>query len=354
MEFTRVTLPPVTPECMNNRVNDEQRCSDDLETRVGDPLGSCDEPPIPILKITGGWLYEATFGNHTPVALQSPAYDVLRSFRVSGAEVGEMFEYWRRNPTDPRDGICQWAIDNIEKLQSFIPRHFPRVLRDESKSMREPLSLAAVVFGTIATVCVVITTCVTYIQRDRRVMQHSQVEFLWLLLAGLLLVSLASIMSSIPQNNAICIAAVWMTNVGYSLELTPLIVKMAAFYRLLHAARRMRHAKLKRRKLFGAVFLLTLIVVVYLILWTVLDPPLTETEYVLTDEKTGDGETIIAVAYFCNSKSAAWNYASVGWHMALLIAGTYSTITSNVDSDSFPSFASNFGLFFPLLIVSLI
>ena len=322
MELTKVTLTPVTQECVDNRVTDEQRCSDDLETRVGDPLGACGEAPQPILKITGGWLYDATFGDHTPVALQSPAYDVLQAFRISGAEVGEMFDYWMDgNQDNPREAICQWAVDNMITLENLIPRDFPRVLRDESYSMREPLPLAAIIFASISTACVIVAAFVTYIQRNRRVMQHSQVEFLFILLAGLLLVSLGSLLSSIPPSNEICIGTVWMTNVGYSLELTPLIVKMAAFYRLMHAARRMKHVRLHQKSLFGAVFLLTLIVVVYLVLWTALDAPLKEAEYVLSGEKTDAGETIVTMAYFCNSRSDAWRYASVGWHMALLITG---------------------------------
>ena len=55
--------------------------------------------------------------------------------------------------------------------------------------------------------------------------------------------------------------------VGYTLELVPLMVKIAALNRLMAAAAQMRRVTLKRRNLFLAVAVILGLVIVFLILW---------------------------------------------------------------------------------------
>jgi hypothetical protein len=152
-------------------------------------------------------------------------------------------------------------------------------------------------------------------------------EFLWVLLCGLLLVSIGSLLIAVPPKNGTCVAIIWTINIGYSLELVPLIVKMTAFYRLMRAAKRLRHVKLTTSLLFGWVVGLTFLVVIFLSLWTALDPPEISPEYNMLESVSDDGNALqVFVTHFCESYSQAWSYAAVGWHLVLLAAATVQAV----------------------------
>ena len=70
----------------------------------------------------------------------------------------------------------------------------------------------------------------------------------------------------------------------------------------------------RRESLYGGVCLISAIVVIFLILWTVLDPPVRQTEYEVTDSVTEEGSTIVLETYYCTSKSDAWRFAGVAWN----------------------------------------
>ena len=128
-EFIKVARPTPTQECIESRVSSEDRCNEDFEARVGAPEGVCDEPSRYILKVITGSLYDVIYDPSVPEAIRSPAYDVLDLFRISELQLGELFNYWYTKPT-PRDAVCQWAVENIEYLRTFVPRSYPRVLRE--------------------------------------------------------------------------------------------------------------------------------------------------------------------------------------------------------------------------------
>lgn len=232
-----------------------------------------------------------------------------------------MFDY-HTEFMDPREAVCHWMIDNFDVLDKMIPRDYPRSLEDDPGSLAFPLSISSLFFAVLAILIVIIASVVTFVQRNRLVLKHAQVEFLCVLLAGLLLVSCGALLMALPSSDKLCLWTIWMINVGYSLELVPLIVKMAAFCRLLRAAKKMRHVRLTLRSLFGAVLILTLVVVIFLTVWSIFDPPKRYSEYKLTKEANEDGEIIVWTLSYCTSLSQAWNYAAVGWYLVLLIAAT--------------------------------
>ena len=84
----------------------------------------------------------------------------------------------------------------------------------------------------------------------------------------------------------------------------------------------MKRARIERRTLFGVVAFICVLMIVYLIVWTVLDPPHATAEYELTDTLNDDGETIVWVLDVCGSKSQLWYYASAGWNAFLLLVTT--------------------------------
>jgi hypothetical protein len=332
MELTKVTLPPVNQECLENRITGSAQCSSDLNEQVGNPVGACGEGPHALKKVVGAGLYDLTYNTEgsIPRALQSPAYETLKAFQMSGSETGELLDLWMEDQAHPREAVCHWVVDNFDRLQNFIPRTFPRVILDEheqaasssSSSLQQPLSFTATLLASLAITVVLLTAVFTYARRDRPIMQYAQLEFLTLLLSGLTSVSVGSLLLSFPPTDGLCVAAVWLTNVGYTLELVPLIVKMGAFYRLMKASRRLRHVEMSRQSLFWAVLLLSGVIIIFLIAWTVLDPPQERMEYELSDKLTDAGEGIVHRGYFCESEAPGWIVASVTWHLLLLVVAT--------------------------------
>jgi hypothetical protein len=332
--FQSIILPPPSQDCNDARISAQDRCSEHYQDQIGDILGACDEPPQPLQKVIATSLYQSTYDPQIGEAKKSPAYEAIQAFTLTSLQVGKLFDNWlqvgkdkdQKWNHDPREATCQWVVDNLDLVQTFIPRTYPRVLQAKKRHMAGFLFFVAFGFGILATTLVVLCIIFVYRQRERRVMKQAQVEFLLLLLSGLFLVAIASIILSIPPySDASCVASIWLFNVGNTLELVPLIVKVAAIYRLVTAAQRMRRIVLKRQYLFTVVFLLASVVVLICILWTTLDPPGIETELLLTDNVTEEGETIVTSQYFCSSKSDLWRHICLTWYCILLLSASVFT-----------------------------
>lgn len=97
---------------------------------------------------------------------------------------------------------------------------------------------------------------------------------------------------------------------------------MAAIASLISASSKFRRVRLDKTKLFTAVFVVGAIVVIFLVVWTILDPSEKTSEFNLTEDKTEEGDTIVLRTYYCSSESDAWLFVSVGWQALLLFCGT--------------------------------
>jgi hypothetical protein len=136
---------------------------------------------------------------------------------MTGVQLGEVFEYVNHARNDEREGVCQWIVDNMNFARGLIPRTYPHVIQYDSEN--EALCAAAYAIGAIATATVLGTIASIYWKREEPVMKFAQVEFLWILLAGLLLVSVGAIILAAPPPDPLCVSTVWLVNVGYTLEL---------------------------------------------------------------------------------------------------------------------------------------
>lgn len=318
-EFTSVLMPPTTTACINARVTPVARCSNNTMAVVGSPIGVCQDAPNPLQKVMSQGLYYSIYNPSIPEGKRSPAYDVINLFTLSSLQIGEFFDYWVAKGS-PREAICQWAVDNMETLLTYIPPTFPRVVQEVND---QPFLLyGSIALGALATVQVLWTWYKVYRQRNRRVIRTAQVEFLFLILAGAFCVSLGAIVTGMSPTNASCVAEVWLVDVGYTLELVPLIVKVAAINRLMHAARQMRRVVVNRTNLFGGVALIIFFVLIFLTVWTVVDPPHRNGEYDLSGMQTANNETIILLNYYCSSQTQAWRFVSVGWNALLLLCAS--------------------------------
>ena len=111
---------------------------------------------------------------------------------------------------------------------------------------------------------------------------------------------------------------------GYTVELVPLLVKISAINRLVQAAKGHRRAVLRREQLFRTVFIIGLGVVIFLILWTVLDPPLPHQSYSIatTTSDAEDVSTVLEATSYCASDGVYWRFIAIGWNFVLLLSGS--------------------------------
>lgn len=284
-EYHRVTLPVPTQECIDARVGLDERCSDIPEERVGDPAGACEKTTTPLMKLISNSLYDITSDPSIPLAIQSPAYRVLREFTISEVQLSQIFVYWQQEES-PQEALCKWASENLDFLNSFVPPAYPRLVQDDNY---QTLMYAATVLGGIATLAVLVVCLFVHRKRKKNAIRYAQIGFLRLLLAGSLMVAIGAIVTGSRPSDGKCIATIWLINIGYTLELVPLIVNIAAINRMMTAARLMRRKTVSQRNLFGTVAFISFVVVIFLILWTALDIPKVAAEYDLTRSVTEDG-----------------------------------------------------------------
>jgi hypothetical protein len=109
-EFQRISLRPPTDDCVKARINLDYRCDPEAsdELRIGESIGSCDEPPNPLERIFAQSLVDYSMDPETPEETRSPGYKTMKNIRLTGLQLGKIFDYWlKRNSDkysfDPRD-----------------------------------------------------------------------------------------------------------------------------------------------------------------------------------------------------------------------------------------------------------
>jgi hypothetical protein len=153
-------------------------------------------------------------------------------------------------------------------------------------------------------------------------MVFAQVEFLFLILTGIVLMGLSAFLMAMPASNVACNMWLWFGNIGFTLEIVPLCTKMSAINRLMQASRSMKKRfVLRKRSLYGTVTGITAAVGLYLTLWMLLDPRRKLDVFELSTE-VGNGETVIIQQSYCASNNAFWRYINLIWYCILLLCAT--------------------------------
>lgn len=254
-EMQAVQLPPPRQVCITNRVTPAQRCGEDEVARMGVEAGSCDSEPHALVKVVIANLFhyvqgripenlgqnESTAGETAAAierqnpALRSPGYDALQAFSITELQLGEIADAWENRGLDkwnydPREAVCEWVVNNLETLQTWIPRTYPRkVVQEPYNHGNEVLYGFAVGVGCVVSVIVIATSVLAFIWRSRPLLVFCQVNFLFLLLIGLLLVAMGSVLVALEPQDSTCVLQNWCILLGYTLELVPLIVKVRSF-----------------------------------------------------------------------------------------------------------------------------
>ena len=336
-EFQKVSLVAASQDCIEARIDPTARCGDDFKAQIGEEAGSCDETPHLLAKVVSSSLSRETHDPSIPEGIRSPGYDAIKMFKISTYQIGKLFDIWLAKGADkwnydPREATCEWVVGNFEFITESIPPGYPRIIQE--KETNDWLFYGCLVLNIAALLASLGAAVMTVRQRKRRVMQYAQIEFLFLLLVGLMLVSVAAFIETFPATRNSCAALIWLADVGYTLELVPLIVKVAAINQLMQAAQRMRRVVLNRQRLFGIVFGLTLLNVVYLIIWTIFDVPTIQFDYSITDDVNESGETIVLLTSYCDSTQDFWRLVSVTWNCLLLLCATVLAVQArNIHQD---------------------
>lgn len=330
-QFQQVLLPEPTSECREARILPEDRCSLDRAVRRGEPGGGCDNEANSLQKVVAASLRDMTYD--TPEVDRSPGYQAILNLKVNHLDMNTMLAKWvsgGRSGYAAREAVCDWVVEHQEELESYIPRGYPRVFAEDA-SYSEPLLYAALGVAGVAIIYVLVVFVLVYIFSDTKVFVYAQVPFIYMVLFGLLLVACGSIFFALEPQNPICTCQVWLTTLGYTLELVPLLVKVAAINRLMAATRRMRRVKISMRSLFCTVASLVLLVVVFLSLWTALDPPERDEGRYLTEEDNFEIVTTIT----CSSDSGVWDLIVICWNGILIVCATVLAFQSRTIKQEF-------------------
>ena len=385
-EFTKIILPPASQTCIENHITRDDRCSDTLEQQIGSPLGACDHPPLPLRRLVSNGLYDMTYyydghggeGNSNdgdgddsnegfggdgsrgdiPEALVSPSYEMISKFRITHLELNEIMGYWlERNIDqwnyDPRDATCRWVIENLDMIQStLLPPTYPRVAVDEalreqwkntSDNESDSYSLPGVYIVAVAIVSISMvvwlsTSATTLLERKKRILQMAQINFLWLVLCGLLLMILGSIVlisETASPSNTTCISSLWLFNLGFTIEQVAILVKISTIHRLVTSGKGMHRLHIKSCYLYGFVILFSTLVCAFLLSWTLLDPPNKETHYELTDELSPTDEIIVvAVSYCGRGEHSFWMLVTLAWQCMLVLSACVLTFVASLVRDA--------------------
>eukprot|EP00526_Cylindrotheca_closterium_P002195 CAMPEP_0113638054 /NCGR_PEP_ID=MMETSP0017_2-20120614/19929_1 /TAXON_ID=2856 /ORGANISM="Cylindrotheca closterium" /LENGTH=930 /DNA_ID=CAMNT_0000549131 /DNA_START=177 /DNA_END=2972 /DNA_ORIENTATION=+ /assembly_acc=CAM_ASM_000147 len=314
-QFTKVHLPSPSVECRESRVPPNDRCSEDPIKRRGAKEGSCDNIGHTTKKAIASSLRDST--RATPEVDQSPGYSAIRNFNIDDLDLAVVLrDYVKKGRTGhtARESVCEWVQNNMDVLDKFMPVGYPRTLRSESETQNMLKTIAQGV-GAFATIYVLVSFAITHHYRKARIMVFAQVQFVFVMLFGLLLVALSSIMHAAltPDDNT-CLAQVWFVSLGYTCLLGPLIIKVSAINQLMRASQRMRRVRIKPQTLYFQVAGLACFVTVFLLVWTFVDPPRPEMFRILVD----DGTTVSAQAT-CSSDEELWVTGYHFWEGFLIL-----------------------------------
>jgi hypothetical protein len=194
----------------------------------------------------------------------------------------------------------------------MIPPTHPREFqfRDENK---QGVTIAAYCVGGLAMFYIVAFLIITYRKRKAAVFVYAQVNFIFVVLFGLLLVAIGAVLYCIESINNICMVRVWFVCLGNSFVLVPLIIKVTALNHLMKASKKMRRTKINLKHLYSSLLALSGIVTTYLIVWTIMDPSRSVEILILEDEN------VVSSYFGCRSESTGWQTAYDFWEALLTL-----------------------------------
>lgn len=199
-------------------------------------------------------------------------------------------------------------MDNIDTVKKKIPETYPRVL--EEYFIRDSgVAQAALSIACLATFAVLGSCCLLYNKRHTQTVHNLQIEFMCLVLLGLLLAGGGPLFLSLDATPLFCSAAVWVANLGHIFKITPFVLRADGINRLLNAGKPLQRVKITRKRFCAWAFIGLVCVVSFNIVRSVIDPPRPRIDYSLTFDTNEFDETIVRVVTTCASESNWWAIA---------------------------------------------
>lgn len=319
-KFYRINFPRPTENCINYRRDNIDYCSTNSTIREGfDGEAACDYPVEKPQK----YMTRALKTNFDSVddEERSPVYPFMDVFEIPTYAMEEIFEEWMLVEKDyygydTRVATCKWVYDNIEMLELYIPRTYPR---ETNEKRNDALVISAFSVSSIALIAVLLIGVLTLKFREKKAIRFAQVGFLLWMILGLIFVAIGAVTSADPSSDAVCVASEWSILIGYTLELAPILVKVQAINRVTREAMRFRRLEIDQNKLKKYPILFVTPVLIYLIVWTIVDMP--KSVESLAMDKGGIGN-IVDVNKSCGSNYEIWSIMAYVWQSLLLLSAS--------------------------------
>ncbi|CAB9505284.1 Receptor-type guanylate cyclase gcy [Seminavis robusta] len=342
-QLTPVNLPPATSTCLQHKINNDitARCLDKMDNiaeQAGDPRGACQDPPNPLLKVMAVSLRDAGENPDMDEALWSPAHLFIERFEIDNIQYSQIFENWLQRGTDKwnfdlRDATCEFVAENLGWIQqSYMPKTFPRVI--ENVNIQGTVDqIAAMVMSIFALLLVTSAAIAANRRRTTKIMYHTQLGILYAVLGGLFLVAVGAFLLTFPPTDALCPTPYWFSNLGYAMELTPVIVKVDAISHAVRRGNAMHRVRLSTRTIRLAVLVGMGFLGAVTLSWTLVHPSKQSTAFELTSNQNEHGATIVSAAAFCESANPFWAMATFLFFSVFCLYGLFLAFLARTRED---------------------
>ena len=323
-QFQMVLLPEATDICSRARVSTENRCSENIMERRGDPDGACDQEAHALQKVFSKKFAEAS--EATPPVSKSPGYDLMKALKITDLEINNMLRRWinvgvDQYGNDAREAVCGWVVENVDMLLDFMPPGYPKQLSEQS-SYDTGFLHAATSVAAFCCLMVVVTSIFAIKFHKTKVFVYAQAHIVALILFGFFLITVGSILTTLQPSDPICVGRAWLVNLGYTIELVPILVKIAAINKILTSVKKMekKRVKITRKRMLIDVGVVVTCALIFLAIWTIVDPPSKVEQRILPadDAQSATIETSLT----CASDKGFWVAISLGWQGLLLLMAT--------------------------------
>jgi len=234
---------------------------------------------------------------------------------------------------DPRHATCEWVVNNLNIVRTFIPETYPRTMKYEETD-ETTLFLATHVLSAMVAAFVVLSLIVTFLKRKTKTVYYLRSEFLYVIQAGLVMVAISGFLLTGTTEEGTCVASVWMSSLGYCWILIPLLIRIDAINKLFASGKQMQRVRLGKYKFMLSVLGTSCAVAAFLLVWTVIDTPSVRDEFDLSNSPNPNGETVVAVSSYCGSDDAVWYSVNVAWQLLVaFFAAVLAFMASRVRED---------------------
>lgn len=310
-----VQLPQPSKQCIANRPSIAERCSADPIVRRGSPLGACDQEYDQPQRLIASSVNQ--MNSLLPAVDQSPAVEMLTSLKVTNFDIIEIIQNMISKGDDQievtaREAVCDWVAENIDQLEDIIPPNFPKRLTRvfEIGTGHYVAQAMAILVGLVAVACIFLTCK----YRETKTMIFAQPTFMYLILIGCCFVCAAAYMLAVQPMDHICVSIKWMEVLGFTIQLVPVMIKTAALNRLLSSSKKQERININQRTLLRKVTMWMTLVLICLVVWAVVDPPLVAEFRTLNRDDPSE----VIIDRECKSEELAWEIVQSAMELALL------------------------------------